>query len=431
MKNLLVSQYKALVSLDAGRKFLLILILGLAVRFFFMPIAGHDDILRSYERSYAIAFEGVDIFSYGQEMTHGISALFLKLYDVFLEKAQFPPFDMLTHEFKPNINVNLFLYKVPYLLFDIGCLFLLKALIGKSKQALYSIAFYFLNPILIFAVYIYGRYETFPLLFVLAALVVFKQKKFLLSAFLFGLSVMTRQSFLMLVPIYVMLGGRTLIEKAQMGILSVLPFAFGTWYKSNLLDTTKELEWLSTGYHSDFLFNTGIELRSQLFIYPFFLLYGLLAFWALRVWADQRTIHYKVMAGFFTLVFLLYYAAAYVRPPYYAWVIPFLAITLLHKNIRTWILLLFGVFTICFVYYLLYWRPPTHLLYGLFHPLGEHIGTQYAARGFDKAGLTFRVIGLARTGMSATAVILMYYQIKQILKDIGISISILQVKRDD
>src|SRR5690606_7894716 len=94
----------------------------------------------------------------------------------------------------------------------------------ESKRPYLALAFYFLNPIVLFGVYVFGRYETFPIAFLLASLLAAKNQRHALSSLLFGLMILTRTSLLMLLPMHILLSGNTLRHKVQSLLIAILPF---------------------------------------------------------------------------------------------------------------------------------------------------------------------------------------------------------------
>lgn len=63
------------------------------------------------------------------------------------------------------------------------------------------------NPISIFVVYIYGRFEVIPIFFILASLYYIKTHRFYLSLLMLGISAATRlYPLLLFIPAIILLG---------------------------------------------------------------------------------------------------------------------------------------------------------------------------------------------------------------------------------
>ncbi len=394
-------------SLSNKQKLLAILITGIVIRLVIMPFFGHEDIMLSYGRAYELAFNGANPLSIGQPISHWIESITLFIYSIFFGNGNLLP---MTTSVLDNswLNLNLFVYKIPYLLFDIGSFYLLFQLVKKKSYRFYSLAFYFLNPILIFAVYVFGRYETFPIFFILLTLLLLKMKKVLWSTLSMGLLTLTRSSMLMLIPIYILTVGKTWKQKLSASIISILPFLLTTLYRTYGLGDAGGVNWLVDGQHTNYLLDSKIVINEVLGseIYLFLVAYVIIAFFAFKAWMDKRN-KWKNAAYFMGLTLLAFFSISFYHPQYLAWLVPFIAVLLFNKEIRRYTLLVFSGIVLAYPFMLLSWGQD--VLLGVARPLSEWIGSK------DLSGLVahiydpWKLANLGRSAISALLIILSYF----------------------
>lgn len=362
-----------------------ILFLGLALRLILMPFFGHVDINSTYTRANNIAFEGDSLFDYSQPLSHLIEVVNLEIYDVYSDKANLNSEcyyenpksrkSVFSRECRPWINFNLFVYKIPYLIFDLLVFLIIMMLFNSVKKKKIALSFYFLNPILIFAVYVFGRYETFPIFFTVYSLFLLKQKRLILSAISFSLAILTRTSFLLLVPFYILLNGKTLLDKIKLLLIVLFPYVLIFVYQTFFLDISNEANWLQEGAHTNFIFSTGISLGfgTQIFIYP--LIISIVIFFLLKRWIEGNQMNdWRVNSFYFMLVFMFLFATSYYHPQYLAWFIPFLSINLADSKYRKEILYAFAILVLSFFVVLLRWHNA--IIPGVIYPLSPELGSK-------------------------------------------------------
>ncbi|HEC64578.1 MAG TPA: hypothetical protein ENI23_04740, partial [bacterium] len=326
----ILQKYK---KLSNSQKVKLILIIGIAIRLVLMPFFAHIDIMSTYERAYDVAFEGRSLFGLGQQLSHLIEVINLKIYSLFISPEKLLPFAT-TRETNPLVNLHLFVFKIPYLVFDLIGFYLIKRFLTSKKHKLHALAFYFLNPILIFAVYIFGRYETFPIVFLLVTLLLVKNKKEIWSGVSFSLLLFTRTSFLMILPVYILTAGKNWTQKIIMTLVATLPFVLSIWAKSFFLHSTAEAKWLTQGTHGSYIFENSVQVLPifpNVLLYPFVIGFSIICFYALYSWLKGKR-DWKTMAIFMSMTFALFFSVNIFHPQYLAWIVPLLALTLMEKK---------------------------------------------------------------------------------------------------
>jgi len=395
-------------------KILLILILGLIIRLVLMPFFTWKDLISTYQRAYEVTFNGENLLNYGQPLSHLIEVINLYIYDIFFKSNHLLPLSRFKSE-NPYVNFNLFFFKLPYLIFDILSFFILKGLIKNKKSQVISLAFYFLNPILIFSVYMFGRYETFPIAFLLISLYFIKKNKFILSTFTFSLAILSRTSFIILAPIYFILIGKNFRQKILISILTLLPFVFTVIYKVIILNNLSGIKWLLDGHHVNFLLGSKLESGVGTNIYPFIISYSVTIYFAIKDWILNKS-NWEKCTFYLFITLAQYYSLCYFHPQYLSWIIPLIAILLANIKNKTEILILNIVISLLFIPLLLCWG--NNLLFSLAYPISDNLGSIDISGKISEYYDPIKLSNIAKSIISACFILQIYNLIsnKKIIK---------------
>jgi hypothetical protein len=390
-----------------------ILFIGIIIRLLLMPFFAHNDLKNTYIRAYAIGFyEEYSLFRFTDVFAHAVEVVFLYIYDFIIGIDHFLPVE-LAREQNAWVNFNVFFMKIPYLLFDLLNVWLILKLAVK-KFRIQTLGFYFLNPLLIFAVYIFGRYETFPIFFVLLSLYLSKQKKQSLSALTFGTSLAARSSFLIITPIYAMLVGKNLIQKICLSVLSIMPYGTVLAFKQ-ITKRTRELTWLTTGQHQNFIFGFNFEVSPFVFIYGFIAAYTVLLFYTYEKWGKVRTsLDHRSISIMFAVGFALFYTLSMFHPQYLAWIVPFAALSIDSKKTFNLLIKIFTGLTLLLPFLLLSW---SHLLLEIVKPLSATLASINISVEVDKYYSYLKLANIAKSTMSGLFIVYILKHIPFIRND--------------
>lgn len=319
-----------------------ILLVGLLARLLLMPFAAHSDLMHTYW--------GAHLIVYRRQLRLGLQAL-LRLFhaaylglissllpsanslwirdadDPFLNPFLSPSvvstqgwFDFVSH---PQIYRTLFLLKLPYLFFDFACLFLVYRLGSDRAESRRMAAFWWLNPILIFAVYVFGRHEVIALFFILLSIYLAKGGRWRGGLLALGVAIAVRYYVALLLPFYVLSMQSAWKDRVRGFIVGLTP-----WIVVNLLlwalTGSTEAQGLVNLPQVGFLLSMGLQLAPWDTLYIFPLAYTLLLLH--RLYAREAGLEPLVQYSLIAL--LLLYATAYTgqSPQYWTWYLPFLAI---------------------------------------------------------------------------------------------------------
>jgi len=323
-------------------KILLWVLIGLLIRFLFMPVSTHSDMLGIYGRSHLIAYHGwptlPGMFAMG---AHYLHALFLLIIKPFL--TPLPGFDglfywhdkmygcdlvdwarFITH---PEIYRILFLLKAPYLVFDFACAFLLLHILSDRKKGLLAFIFWMVNPVSIYVVYIFGRYETLHLFFIILSLYFIKKNRFSLALLILGVAVTIRIYPIMLLLPFAIILGRNFGKKVWLGFLGFVP-----WIISQIpnMITKSRLEF---GIAAESSFS-GIFFGLKWDLLHFDALYVFVVGYALIVLYSYYVLHYSFenLRRIGLAVLLVFFALCYFHPQWFTWIAPFVVLELVENR---------------------------------------------------------------------------------------------------
>lgn len=365
-----------------------------------MPFFAHPDLLLTYGRSWQIAFNGASLVQFSQPIPHILQAVWLKFLGVFTGAEFFQPLivsrpstltnyammtDFVTANSAPQLNI--FLFKFLYLLIDILAVYLIwrwfvKPMLKKTDAAAKAkllVSLYWLNPVLIFAVYVFGRYEVIPALLLILVLWLLKEQKFLVSSFVMGLLFVARSSFIILVPIFLLLNGKKWWEKVVAGMWTLLPYMMVQILKPAGF-ATENVSALTSGSHAGYLTQTGVIIEDifQLKWSFFIIAYAILAYAAwqfyLKMKAQQKAVEWQHTALFFTLTLVIFYATSFYHPHYLAWVVVPLVFTV--KEFKLWQQLKYLLLAVTLLLPLLLLTWGRDMWMGLFIPLSVELGNK-------------------------------------------------------
>ncbi len=200
------------------RPILFVFFFGLTIKLLFLPFAMHSDLLSMYFRAHLMSEYGLWGLPTNQYLAHLIYAFNLKIMSFVsfdLQSLFALPFglregsltssvgDWLRFAENPNINAALFWFKLPHLIADIGIFTILYRYFASHRHRLIILASWWLNPVNIYAFYIFSRHDVFTLLALLGAVLFAARKQLLSSALAILAAIQIRVQPLMLLPVFV------------------------------------------------------------------------------------------------------------------------------------------------------------------------------------------------------------------------------------
>lgn len=337
------------------------LLIGLLIRLIIMPITVYfPDLLGIYLRSSLIAYQGVIWIGKFQVAIHYIHAFFLWIFKPFMpyfstilsnpQMTGNPTWEMFT-TFVNSLFVfrTLFIFKLPYLIFELGCVFILLGIFQDSKKGLRAFKFWMLNPVVIFATYFAARYEVIAIFFILLSLYYAKNNFSRRSLLCLGLAIVIRFYPLILLPFFVVILRRKLWRRLELIFWGLVPLGIIT-VLGKLFSGKNEISTLLGTFYSNYLLSMGFHLGfvgDYVFIFP-------LAYTLLLLYVYFNTDHSFANLWKSTLVLLLtLFATSFFHVHYFMWLMPFLTLQVAEDKR---FLKLFGIQVLGFVVYTFQWK---------------------------------------------------------------------------
>lgn len=389
--------------------------LALFVRFVLMPIACHGDLLSSYHRSFDLLSRLIPKRLVPHEL---IQAAFLKLYSPFLplsellawEGGTMAPFEfwMDTFVVHPLAMPALFLFKVPYLLCDLGvALVFLHYYAETPQKGLRAAAIWLFNPVTIFVFYVFGRHDVVAILFIALALLSLQRLQPLRGALWLGVSIWSRYYSAILLPFLAALHPGSRRKKLAILAAGAAPMVF-----YNLLGALLHPRHGSVSARmvqskfGDYVlgFDLPMGWSQEIFVFPAAI--AMLFVYSLAVPRKGNLV--LRFSQYATCALALFYATVYFHPQYFTWIVPFLVILRVEEErpvIRNLHYLMMALFV------------PTTFFFGaslfglLLAPLDREFFMSIPApwdmiRSFGSPRI---LVNLARTGMTATCLFMVFW----------------------
>jgi hypothetical protein len=230
-------------------------ILGLMIRMVVMPFTLHPDLLFINFFPSLLIRDGVfDIYSYLEKhfsvqisqlgwfyyppMTYYSTGFFQFIFKPFTPLmtvwlsdvgAQISGGGGLAHHYanlsgSEQLFRNLFFLKLPYLFFDFATALTLLWIVPKKENAIKAFKLWMLNPVAIYASFIFGQFDIIPTFFVLLSIYLVKAKKKQLACFILGVGAAYKNfPFILLLPMVLLLE-QSNIKRVKLVIFGILPY---------------------------------------------------------------------------------------------------------------------------------------------------------------------------------------------------------------
>jgi hypothetical protein len=385
--------------------------LALLVRFVLMGIGFHGDLYSIYWRAHQVAYHG-EALEHNQLLAHAIHIVWLwvlRILGIVSHAIWIHPFDygsgwrtLATH---PNAWILLILLKLPYLVAELAALRVLLGMIDKETKRTIAL-FWLFNPLLLYGVHLYGRYESFPVLLVILALAAAQKRRFLWGLVALLGATLVRFYAALFLPLYLWLIPKNGQERLRMLIVMIAPLLLVLILQMVMASSpaafrdSAELVSLLTMPHRTYLFAAYIPLLQADVIYLFPLGICLLYLAVLHV---PRPASAVVFWRWSAMVMYWLFATTYFHPQWLVWVVPFLAIQL---NARRSVFPLTWIMAFCMAFYTFQFDREVSVL--LFAPLApasfEH--WQHPMVYLDSLKVGGVLIGTLRTVLSAILIYL-------------------------
>lgn len=313
-------------------------LIGLLIRFIFIPFFMHADLLSTYRRAAETVFQGNLGSDSQQFITNIIHSIYLFIIKFFIPNINNYSNILLDSNASSswvnfassdNVFVVLSLLKFLYLFFDIICMFLVIRLLydKEPEKKLKVFKYWVLNPIVIFVSYIFARHDIIGISITLAALLLAKNKRKYWAIAVLALAVAVRFFPIMILPILIFYLADTkkdyiiLFSIGMSGLVAIETFSYFYFGRSvifSLLNTE----------HFDFILSSKLELIIHDRIFLFVAAYTIIILSFLHL--KKKT--FDIFLNYCAIVYLTYVSLCYFHPQYLLWIVPFLILIFVKRN---------------------------------------------------------------------------------------------------
>lgn len=375
----------------SSRKLILIILSGILVRLLLMPFFAHQDLFSTYRRAEQIAFGSGSLLKTTDPLAHFIEATWLRLVAI----ATGSEFFSAVHQDLPDIeqiNSFSFIFKTPYLLAELAFWILVARFFNLSTKRWLFLVF---NPIILYSLYMFGRYESFVMVLTTVMLVLLQKNKLADALTVLGALIFSRFSMFLILPGVLMLK----IKAKFKWILAIsLVMAFALFVVLNNYQAGGLWNWLLYGQHTGYLTATRLDLPFGVYL-PLFpvAVIGALMILKRRFSRTPELNNAERFAYTALIILLLYYSLAFFHPHYFLWLMPFWLY--LSPNINRKVFWLVSLLSIpLYFLFTLHWRGATTLQ--LFVPIADFFG-YFEFSGESQANLLYKIAAAAKLALSA------------------------------
>lgn len=223
-----------------------------------------------------------------------------------------------------QLNLQLLLLKLPYLIFDLLTgVILIKIFDAPAKSSL-ACTLWLFNPISLYATYMMGQFDIIPTFFVILSIYFAAKNKFNLSALALGVGIAFKLFPIFLV-IPMMTLGRSYREKFKLLIIALIPYVLSV--APYLSSQSFRINALFANQSSKSLYATiPVSGGESIILFPVFLLFFYLIIWGLRL-------RVKLWKLYLTPL-LLFFIFTHYHPQWFIWTIPLLIIDLVKYEFK-------------------------------------------------------------------------------------------------
>ena len=361
----------------------IILLLGIVIRLVLAPITFHSDIWANTIVGYFFTYDGtLNIYDHLRNLPvnhplfsgFGVTDLFVYLplaYFTFgilmkilqpfqnkelMEMAMGSPGEALNQS---SLFLHSFLAKFPYLIFDLGIAFILRALFSDPKKKRIAFTLWMFNPVVIYGTFMMGQTSDIPQVFFIALAVFLAiKKRDYLSLGSLGLAASYKIFPLFLIPVAAFTLAKDFKKRLKLLLIGfgaflvvVLPFLFSSAFREIVFGSAA----------SQKIFFMKLPLTGAESIYIFVFIYALIFLYTSYGNFTRNSLWLP-----FLLVFLTFFSVSHYHPQWFVWITPFLVILLVVKKGYTWL-----VSSLFALYVLLIFFFESSLTWGLFGPLNH------------------------------------------------------------
>jgi hypothetical protein len=217
--------------------------------------------------------------------------------------------------------------KLPYLLFDLASVVVIINFFKDSVRKNRMLLFWAFNPMLIFSVYIWGRYEVVGIFFVLMSLLLLKRRQNLLSVLFFSLAVIARTGYIVVLPLYIIYLSKDWRDYLKYSLVGVLPLLIFNNLVGLIVDSSV-VNNLGRGGLLDFALSAQVGIGYSAVALNLLVCPALYYIY----YRSKKENNFFQLVSFLTMTILAFLLFSKLHAHYLVWVTPFFTILLAYKK---------------------------------------------------------------------------------------------------
>ena len=240
------------------------------------------------------------------------------------------------------------LFKLPLLFADLGILYVLLKSFPNKEKSVYL--FYFLNPIIIYAIYIHSQLDIIPTAILLYGIYLVIKNKYNYSSVVFGLALATKIHIIIALPLLFFYLYKIKNIKVALKYVAVslfiflmfdLPFLFSEGFIRMVLLNPKQSLLFDSFYNIGSV-NILLPIAAILMIYLHFF--------------NQEKVNHDLLYFYFGILFTATIFFIYSGSAWYVWMIPFVSIYFIQNDNNRSRLLYIGFSVVYLVFFIFFYK---------------------------------------------------------------------------
>jgi uridine kinase len=240
------------------------------------------------------------------------------------------------------------LFKLPLLFADWGILYVLLKSFPNKEKSVYL--FYFLNPIIIYAIYIHSQLDIIPTAILLYGIYLLMLNKYNYSSIVFGLALATKIHIIIALPLIffylyknknIKVAFKYIVIALSIFLLLDLPFLFSDGFIQMVLLNPKQSLLFDSFYNIGSV-NILLPIASILMIYLHFF--------------NQEKVNHDLLYFYFGILFTATIFFIYSGSAWYVWMVPFVSMYFIQNNNNKSRLLYISFSVVYLVFFILFYK---------------------------------------------------------------------------
>jgi uridine kinase len=245
------------------------------------------------------------------------------------------------------IFLKSFVFKLPLLLSDLLLYITLLKMFPNARKKV--IIYYFLNPIIIYSIYIHSQLDIIPTTFLLVSIFVMNKRLVLKSAVLFGLALSTKIHVLVVLPLLVYYVYKKFTRKEAI-LYSIIPVVILFIFDGAFLFSDGFQEMVLLNPKQSLIFDSYYSVSSLKIFLPILAVTLIYFHFFLQIKVNSDLLNFYITALYVLIIIFIYPA-----PGWYVWLVPFVTVYFLRLSSTRRTLLFHvifsGIYLIFFVFF--------------------------------------------------------------------------------